>query len=161
MGERRRIALLAHGHEMGAGAFGGLKLGLGLSLGEDADRGAAAAARQGRQGVERRLGAAELIDQRAEGRRADILAADQPEPAQALAVAQLDRRAGAMASCGPDSGLLRANAPLLASQQASDIVGVAPIEKHGEEQEQHRHPRLPDQEEQAGDGGARRERRER
>ena len=66
------------------------KLGLGLSFGEDTDRGAAAAAGQRRQGSERRLGAAELIDQCAEGCRTDILAADQPEPAQALAVAQLD-----------------------------------------------------------------------
>jgi hypothetical protein len=72
---------------MGTDALGGLKLGLGLSLGEHADREAAAAARQGRQGVERCLGAAELIDQGAEGCRADILAADQPEPAQPLAVA--------------------------------------------------------------------------
>jgi len=77
-------------HETGTGAVGSLKLGLGLSLGENPDRGAAAAAGQGGQRVERRLGAAELIDERAEGCRADILAADQPEPAQPLAVAQLD-----------------------------------------------------------------------
>ena len=44
------------------GAFGRGELSLSLSLGEDADRGAAAAARQGRQGVKGRLGAAELID---------------------------------------------------------------------------------------------------
>ena len=68
-------------------AFGRGELSLSLSLGEDADRGAAAAARQGRQGVKGRLGAAELIDQRPKGRRADILAADQPEPAQPLVVA--------------------------------------------------------------------------
>ncbi len=62
MGERRWIALLSHDHEMGTGALGGLKLGLGLSLGENPDRGAAAAAEQSGQGVERCLGAAELID---------------------------------------------------------------------------------------------------
>ena len=90
MGERRWIALLSHDHEMGTGALGGFKLGLGLSLGENPDRGAAAAAGQGGQGVERRLGAAELIDECPEGCRTDILAADQPEPAQPLAIAQLD-----------------------------------------------------------------------
>jgi hypothetical protein len=90
MRERRRIAVLPHDHETGPGVLGGFELGLGLGLAEDADRGAAPAARQGWQGVERRLCAAELIHQRPKGRRADILAADQPEPAQSLAVAQLD-----------------------------------------------------------------------
>ena len=61
MGERGRIALLTHDHETGPGAVGSFQLGLGLSLGENPDRGAAAAAGQGGQGVERRLGAAELI----------------------------------------------------------------------------------------------------
>jgi hypothetical protein len=70
--------------------FGSRELGRGLGLGEDADRGAAAAAGQGRERLERSLRAAELIDERPKRRRADILAADQPEPVQALAVAQLD-----------------------------------------------------------------------
>ena len=90
MGERGRIALLPHDHETGTGAVGSLKLGPGLSLGENPDRGAAAPAGQGWQGLERRIGAAKLIDEHPEGRRSDILAADQPEPAQPLAVAQLD-----------------------------------------------------------------------
>jgi hypothetical protein len=137
------------------------QLGLSLSLGEDSDRGAAAAARQGRQGVERRLGAAELIDQ-PHGRVAG------PTFSLRISLSQLSRwrslsriaeRAESMLRSR--SGLLRANAPLLASQQASDIVGVAPIEKHGEDQEQHRYPGLPHKKEQAGDCGARRERRKR
>ena len=58
--------------------FGSFKLGLGLSLGENPDRGAAAAAGQGGQGVERRLGATELIDKGAEGCGADISRCDHP-----------------------------------------------------------------------------------
>ena len=91
MGEGGGITLLAHGDEMSPGAVGSFKLGVSLALREDADRGAAAATRQRRQGSEGSLGAAELIDQGAEGGWPDILAADQPEPAPALAVAQLDR----------------------------------------------------------------------
>ena len=69
---------------------GGFKLGVSLGFREDTDRGAAAATRQRRQSSESSLGAAELIDQGAEGGRSDILAADQPEPAPALTIAQLD-----------------------------------------------------------------------
>ena len=90
MGEGCWITLLAHGDEMRPGAVGSLKLGVSLAFREDTDRGAAAATRQRRQRSESSLGAAELIDQGAEGGRSDILAADQPEPAPALAVAQLD-----------------------------------------------------------------------
>ena len=90
MGEGRGIALLAHGHEMSPGAVGSFKLGVSLAFREDTNRGAAAATRQRRQGSERSLGATELIDQSAEGGRSDILTADQPEPAPALTVAQLD-----------------------------------------------------------------------
>jgi hypothetical protein len=42
IGQCRGIASLAHGNEMSAGAIGCFKLGFGLSLGEDADRSAAA-----------------------------------------------------------------------------------------------------------------------
>ena len=61
MGERGRIALLPHDHETGPGAVGSFKLGFGLSLGENPDRGAASPAGQGWQGLERRLGAAKLM----------------------------------------------------------------------------------------------------
>jgi hypothetical protein len=76
---------------MSAGAIGCFKLGFGLSFGEDADRSAAA---ERRQCSERCLGATKLIDQRAEGRGPEILAADQPEPAQALTIVQLNSRTG-------------------------------------------------------------------
>jgi len=160
MGERGGIALLPHEHETRPGAFGRGELSLSLSLGEDADRGAAAAARQGRQGVKGRLGAAELIDQRPK--------VAGPTFSLRISLSQLKRwrslswiaeRVASMLR--PGSDLFRANAPLLASQKASDIVGVAPIEKHGEEQEQHRHPRLSHKEEHARDCGACRERRKR
>ena len=90
MGEGRGITLFAHGDKMSPGAIGSFKLGVSLAFREDTNRGAAAATRQRRQGSKGGLGAAELIDQSAEGRRSDILTANQPEPAPALTVAQLD-----------------------------------------------------------------------
>ena len=59
------------------------------------------------------------------------------------------------------SAFLRANATLLASHQASDIVGVAPEEKRGEYEEQQRHLRLAEKQEEEGNDRARSERRER
>jgi hypothetical protein len=56
------------------------------------------------------------------------------------------------------SGFFRANAPLLASQQAHDIVGVAPIEQHGEKEKQQSDLWLAEKDEDQGDCGARRER---
>ena len=71
--------------ELRTESLGSGKLGLGLGLGAEADVvNAAAAAREHRQGVDGGLGAAELVDERAEGRRTDILAADQPEPGKPL-----------------------------------------------------------------------------
>ena len=61
----------------------------------------------------------------------------------------------------PGSDLLRANPSFLAPEEASDVVDVAPIEKHGEDQEQNRDARSANKEEQAGDSGARHEGRKR
>jgi hypothetical protein len=47
-----------------------------------------APARQNRQRLERPFGAAELVDQRAERRRPDIFAADEPQPVQPLAAVE-------------------------------------------------------------------------
>ena len=64
-------------------------LALDLLDAGDADRPAgAAAAREVGQGGERRRRAAAAIEQRAEGARADVLAADQPQPVETLAVAE-------------------------------------------------------------------------
>ena len=85
LGERRRIARLADGDEACARALRRGELGLGFGLAAEADVvSAAAAARQHRQRIDGGLGAAELVDQRAEGGRPDILAADQAEPGEAL-----------------------------------------------------------------------------
>jgi hypothetical protein len=81
-------------------------------------------------------------------------------PAQPLTVVQWRAERGEGAS-RPRSDLLRANPSLLASEEASDVVGVAPIEKHGEDQEQNRDARSANKEEQADDGGARHEGRKR
>ena len=48
----------------------------------------AAAPREIGQRLERRAGAAEMIEQRAERARADIFAADEPQPVEALLVAE-------------------------------------------------------------------------
>ena len=50
----------------------------GLARADFRDGTAAAATRQCRQGVERRARLAEMIEERAEGSRTDILAADEP-----------------------------------------------------------------------------------
>ena len=55
---------------------------------KSAARAAAATARQRGQRLERRAGAAEMIDQGAKRARPDILAADQPQPVDALLVGQ-------------------------------------------------------------------------
>lgn len=88
--QRRRVAKLSHRHQFSAGAPCRLKLGFRVGERVDADRVRATAARQDRQGFESGFRSAELIDERAERDGADILAADQAQPAEALPVAQLD-----------------------------------------------------------------------
>ena len=60
----------------GAGGFDRRQFAFGLGLVDDADAPAATLG-QLRGGGDRRLGAAEMVDQFAEGDRADVLAADQ------------------------------------------------------------------------------------
>jgi hypothetical protein len=88
----RRIVGLAERDEAGADARGGRDLLLGVLAGADAQRPSrAAAARQLRQRRERRTGAAAVIDEGTEGARPDILAADEAQPVEPLAVAQTYR----------------------------------------------------------------------
>jgi hypothetical protein len=61
----------------------------------------------------------------------------------------------------PGSDFPCANPFLLASQQASDVIGVAPIEQNGEHQDEDRHARFTEEKKQTGDSGARHERRKR
>jgi alkanesulfonate monooxygenase SsuD/methylene tetrahydromethanopterin reductase-like flavin-dependent oxidoreductase (luciferase family) len=75
-----------------ADAFGRLQLGFGVGARADAQAGAAAAARQLRQRVERLDGAAELIDELAEGDRSDIAAADQAQTGKPLCCIQMSLR---------------------------------------------------------------------
>src|SRR5665648_26755 len=68
--------------------------------------GAPPAARQHRQRLDSGFGAAELVDDGAEGGRSDILASDQPEPAQALARGQsrgVSRLARSLRACSRQS----------------------------------------------------------
>src|SRR5581483_3571409 len=68
----------------GADAVRRLELGRRLRLRADAYRLAAAAARQLRQRRQGRLGAAEVVDELAEGDGPDVVAADQPQARQPL-----------------------------------------------------------------------------
>ena len=66
-----------------------LDLALDLVDAGDADRPAGAAApREIGQGGDRRRRAAAAVEQRAEGARADVFAADQPQPVETFVVAQ-------------------------------------------------------------------------
>ena len=89
MRERRRIARLADSDETRAQILGVIELSLGLGLGAEKDvvRSAAAPGQQ-RQRGDGGFGAAELVDERAEGRGPHILAPNQPEPGEALGTAE-------------------------------------------------------------------------
>jgi hypothetical protein len=62
----------------------------GLLRADARRRGRAAAAGELRQRLERSARAAAMIDQGAEGAGADVVAADQPQPVQALLIGQAD-----------------------------------------------------------------------
>ena len=63
-----------------------LELSFGLFAGANLRRAGAAAARQRRQRLKRGAGSAEMIEQRAKGAWADILAADEPQPVEPLLI---------------------------------------------------------------------------
>ena len=84
-----RIVRLPERDESDAERFRRLELALGVLAGMDA-RGAARAAAAGKIGErrQRRACAAVVVDQRAEGARADIVAADEAKPIEPLLLAQ-------------------------------------------------------------------------
>ena len=93
MGERRGIARLAERNERYAQTVGAGKFGFGLGFGAKPDVvGPAAPPRQRRERGNGRFGPAELVDESAEGRGANVLAADQPEPGKTLTA--VEPRAG-------------------------------------------------------------------
>ena len=77
-GKGRRVAGLDGEEGACADPVCGLELGLGRLARADADRLPAAAPRQLGERCQRRLRPAEVIDELAEGDRADVVAADQP-----------------------------------------------------------------------------------
>jgi len=84
-----RIIGLPERHEGDAEGFRRLELTLGVLAGMDAGGTArAAAAGEIGQRRQRRAGAAVVVDQRAEGARADIVAADEAKPIEPLLLAQ-------------------------------------------------------------------------
>ena len=90
--EMGRIVRLAERDEAGADARGGGDLPLRFRAGVDPQRPRRAATpRQLRQRRERRTGATAVIDEGTEGARPDILAADEAQPVEPLAVAQTYR----------------------------------------------------------------------
>jgi hypothetical protein len=83
LGKSRRVTGLADRDEISSEDFSRIKLFFRLTLAVEADvLSAAASARQHRQGVGRRFGTAEIIDEGAKGGGPDILAADQPKTRQ-------------------------------------------------------------------------------
>lgn len=85
MGERRRIARLAERDESYAQAVGAAKLGFGFGFGAEPNVvSPATPPRQHRERGDRRFGPTELVDESAEGRGTNVLAADQPEPGKPL-----------------------------------------------------------------------------
>lgn len=87
--KRGRISALAEGEQTPAEPVQRRNLALGLGLRTDPD-GPAGLAREIRQGLQRRRGAAIAVHQRAEGARADAFAADQPQPVETLAIVEDD-----------------------------------------------------------------------
>ena len=87
--QERRIARLANGDEPRPQRPGAIDIPHGFLVGVDAlAAGHAAAPVEIGQGGESLGGAAEAVDQHAEGRRPDILAHDQAQPVDPLLVAQ-------------------------------------------------------------------------
>ena len=90
--KRRRVARLADGDQLRTESLrsGKLLLRLVLAIKSDVVR-APATAGEHRHGIDGGFGAAELVDERAERGRTDILAADQAEPGKPLAPVEPDR----------------------------------------------------------------------
>ena len=86
--QARRIVRLPERDQAHAKRAGGLQLALGVGTRIDAGGRGAAAPRQIRHRLERRARAAVMVDERAEGARADIVAADELQPVEPLLVGQ-------------------------------------------------------------------------
>jgi hypothetical protein len=85
-----RIAGFADGDERNAKLLRGFDLTLDRFARTNLRRSSAAAPRQLGQGLERRAGAAEMIDEGAKRARPDVLAADEAEPVEPLLVGEMD-----------------------------------------------------------------------
>ena len=89
--QAKRIGGFAGGDELRAELLRGFDLARRVGARADADRTRRSAApRQIGQGAQRRPRAAVALEQRGEGARPDILAADQPQPVEPLLVGQSD-----------------------------------------------------------------------
>ena len=85
-----RIAGFADGDERDVEFSRGVHLTLSLVARTNLRRSPTATPRQRGQGLERRAGAAEMIDEGAKRARPDILAADETQPVEALLVGEVD-----------------------------------------------------------------------
>ena len=85
-----RIAGFADGDERDVEFSRGVHLTLSLVARTNLRRRRAAAPRQRGQGLKRRAGAAEMIDESAKRPRSDVLAADEAQPVEALLVGEVD-----------------------------------------------------------------------
>ena len=95
MSERRRIARLAERDERYAQAVGAGELGFRFGFGAEPNVvRPAAPPRQRRERGNGRFGSPELVDESAEGRGANVLAADQPEPGKPLTAVEPEAGVG-------------------------------------------------------------------
>ena len=88
--QRARVFGFALRHEAPAEPRGRHELALGLGAARDLEAGTTRPAADLRQGVERRAGAAILVDEPAKGARPDAFAADEAQPVESLLVAERD-----------------------------------------------------------------------
>ena len=125
--EQRRIVRLADADEARADAFGRppVRASASPTCGMRTTRLAPPRLRQFRQHLQRRFGRAEVVDQVAEGGRADIRRADQPQPVDPLPVAAVaDVRLPCRSPLGSDPRFRP-------GQQPGDVGPVLDEDDHG------------------------------
>jgi hypothetical protein len=92
--ERRRIERFADGHQATARRCRPFEFALGVGATGDGDVAAGAAAPgERRQGVQRRVGGAEVVDQAAEGGRSHVFGPDEAKPGDPLVMGKLNHGA--------------------------------------------------------------------
>ena len=130
LAQGRRIVRLADADEAGAETMGAGKLLFRFGHGwRRGSRGWSRRARQFGQHFKRRFGRAEMIDEVAKGRGADIVAADQPQPGNPLSF----RQRNPVPSCADVDMHPIPSAPILLSVPAQQPLNIRPVLDPGDE----------------------------